>query len=118
MAPYLINAARLHLHGKHFFPERSRKEGVCSNIGSNIQNNAICRAVQNHVCESCHREGLNCPQMVAPAPFQRSKAADGLQLRPSPKHMPNGSKRWAERWAARLGGKCVAYGKHEGHFPD
>ena len=41
MAPYLINAARLHLHGKHFFPESSRKEGVCSNIGSNIQNSKI-----------------------------------------------------------------------------
>ena len=55
MAPYLINATRLHLHGKHFFSESSRKEGVCSNIGSNVQSNATCRPVRNHMCESCQR---------------------------------------------------------------
>ena len=70
------------------------------------------------ICVKAAREGLNSLQMVAPAPFQMSKALDRLQLRPSPKHGPHRSKRWAERWAARLGGRCVADEKHKGHFQD
>ena len=82
MAALPLEASRLHLDGHHAPAKRAREERVGTDVGTNVEHDALIGPACNHVRKRGDRERLYGHEMIASSPLQLCESWCELQLLP------------------------------------